>query len=55
MAFFKLDGQESKPEFEISLRLLENGVITHFELIFDDLIVDQILQDVLPAKDERCS
>jgi hypothetical protein len=24
-------------------------------LIFDDLIVDQILQDVLPAKDERCS
>lgn len=54
LAFFKLDGQASKPEFEISLRLLDNGIITHFELIFDDLIVDQILQDVLPAKDERC-
>lgn len=54
MAFFKLDGQASQPEFEISLRLLDNGIITHFELIFDDLIVDQILQDVLPAKDERC-
>ena len=54
MAFFKTGGQESKPEFEIALRLLENGVITHFELIFDDLIVEQVLQDVLPAKDERC-
>jgi len=54
MAFFKIGDQASAPEFEISLRLLENGVITHFELIFDDLIVNQILQDVLPAKDERC-
>ena len=54
MAFFKIGDQASAPEFEISLRLLENGVITHFELIFDDLVVDQILQDVLPAKNERC-
>lgn len=55
LAFFKTDGQGSAPEFEISLRLLENGVITHFELIFDDLVVDQVLQDVLPATDENCS
>lgn len=55
MAFFKLEGQASQPEFEISLRILENGIITHFELIFDDLIVNQVLQDVLPAKNERCS
>ncbi len=54
MAFFKLEGQASQPEFEISLRLLDNGIITHFELIFDDLVVDQVLQDVLPAKNERC-
>lgn len=54
MAFFKLEGQVSEPEFEISLRLLDNGIITHFELIFDDLVVDQVLQDVLPAKNERC-
>ena len=54
MAFFKLEGQASEPEFEISLRLLDNGIITHFELIFDDLVVDQVLQDVLPAKNERC-
>ncbi|MEX0693083.1 MAG: DUF1849 family protein [Rhodospirillales bacterium] len=54
LAFFKTGSQESRPEFEISLRLLENGVITHFELIFDDLIVDQVLQDVLPARDEQC-
>lgn len=55
LAFFKTGGQGSEPEFEISLRLLENGIITHFELIFDDLVVDQVLQDVLPAKDEKCS
>ncbi|MBO6519871.1 MAG: DUF1849 family protein [Rhodospirillales bacterium] len=55
MAFFKIEGQASQPEFELSLRMLENGIITHFELIFDDLVVDQILQDVLPAKNERCS
>lgn len=54
LAFFKTGTQVAAPEFEISLRLLENGIITHFELIFDDLVVDQILQDVLPAKNERC-
>jgi len=54
LAFFKLDTQESKPEFEIALRFLENGVVTRFEMIFDDLIVDQVLEDVLPASDISC-
>jgi len=54
LAFFKTGKQVTEPEYEISLRLLDNGVVTHFELIFNDLVVDQILQDVLPAKDERC-
>lgn len=57
LAFFKTGDATAapEPEFEIQLRLLNNGIVTHFELIFDDLIVDQILEDVLPAKDERCS
>ncbi len=54
MAFFKVDTQASQPEFEMSVRLLANGIITSFELIFEDLVVDQVLQDVMSAKDERC-
>ena len=54
LAFFEADDQVAEPDFEIALRLLENGIVTHFELIFDDLTVDQTLEDVLPAKDERC-
>lgn len=54
LAFFKTKGQASKPEFEIEVRLLENGVITNYRLIFDDLTVDQVLDDLLPAKDEKC-
>lgn len=54
LAFFKLDSQASNPEFEIALRFLENGVVTRFEMIFDDLIVDQVLEDVVPASDESC-
>jgi len=54
LAFFEADEQAEVPDFEIALRLLGNGIVTHFELIFDDLIVDQTLEDVLPAKDERC-
>ncbi len=55
MGFFKTEGQSSEPQYEMSLRMLENGIITNYQLIFDDLIIDQELQDVLPAKDERCS
>ncbi len=54
LAFFETDEQVSEPDFEIALRLLENGIVTHYELIFNDLIVDQTLEDVLPAKDEHC-
>lgn len=54
LAFFELDTQATNPEFEISLRFLENGIVTRFEMIFDDLIVDQILEDVLPASDASC-
>lgn len=54
LAFFKLDSQNSNPEFEIALRFLENGIVTRFEMIFDDLIVDQVLEDVTPAKDSSC-
>ena len=54
LAFFRLDTQESNPEFEITLRFLENGIVTRFEMIFDDLIVDQVLEDVLPASDASC-
>ena len=54
LAFFKLDTQASSPEFEITLRFLENGIVTRFEMIFDDLIVDQVLEDVVPASDVSC-
>ena len=54
LAFFELDTQATNPEFEISLRFLENGIVTRFEMIFDDLIVDQVLEDVLPASDASC-
>ncbi len=54
MAFFKTEGQAAQPEFEISLRLLSNGIVTSFRMVFDDLIVNQELEDVLPARDERC-
>ena len=54
LAFFKTDTQASQPEFEMSLRLLENGIITRFKLVFDDMVIDQILEDVLSAKDEHC-
>ncbi len=54
LAFFRTEGQVSEPEFEIALRILSNGIVTSFRMIFDDLIVDQVLDDVLPAKDEGC-
>lgn len=55
LAFFKTEGQSSEPQYQLSMRMLENGIITNYQLIFNDLIIDQELQDVLPAKDERCS
>ena len=55
LAYFRLKGQSSQPEFEIALRLLENGIVTRFNLIFDDMTIRQTLEDVLPAKDERCN
>lgn len=54
LAFFKMKEQAGEPDFEIALRLLENGIITRFNLIFDDMTIDQLLEDVLPAKDESC-
>jgi hypothetical protein len=54
LAFFELDTQATNPEFEIALRFLENGIVTRFEMIFDDLIVDQFLEDLLPGSDESC-
>lgn len=54
LAYFNAGGQSAEPEFEIALRLLENGIITRFNLIFDDMTIVQTLEDVLPAKSEKC-
>lgn len=54
LAFFKLSEQAGQPDFEIALRLLENGIITRFKLIFEDMTIDQLLDDVLPATEEKC-
>ena len=54
LAFFKLNEQAGQPDFEIALRLLENGIITRFKLIFEDMTIDQLLDDVLPATEEKC-
>lgn len=54
MAFFKTEGQAAQPEFEIAARLLSNGIVTSFRMVFEDLVVNQVLEDVLPATDERC-
>ncbi len=54
LAFFKLSEQAGQPDFEIALRLLENGIITRFKLIFEEMTIDQFMDDVLPATEEKC-
>ncbi len=54
MAFFADAGAGSEPEYEIAARVLANGIVTGFQLIFKDFTVQQSLEDLLPAREPSC-
>jgi len=53
MAFFASDGAET-PEYEISSRLLANGVVGGMQIDYGDFIVDVVLEKIETLPKTRC-
>lgn len=54
LAFFPADGQESQPEYELSMELLANGVARSMTLDYGDFALDARLQRIDALPKPRC-
>ncbi|MDA0996795.1 MAG: DUF1849 family protein [Proteobacteria bacterium] len=54
MAFFGKSETNAAPDYEIAARLLDNGIVTGFRLIFKDFTVQQSLEDLISGSEPRC-
>lgn len=54
MAFFPLASSNDLPEYEISLRLLGNGIVGGMQIDYGDFIVDAVLERIEPLPKPKC-
>ena len=54
MAFFPLRSQKAEPEYEVSVRLSDNGVAHHFLLDYGDFTVNAALTKIEPIAEPKC-
>jgi hypothetical protein len=54
MAFFPSLSQQAEPDYEVEVRLLENGVGQHFLLDYGDFTVDAVLDKLEPLPRPKC-
>lgn len=54
MAFFTLQSQQAEPQYEVAVRLHDNGVANHFVLDYGDFTVTAELAKMEPLPKPRC-
>ena len=54
MAFFPIQSQQAEPEYEVSVRLHENGVADRFLLDYGDFTVSAELEKLEPLPKPKC-
>jgi hypothetical protein len=54
MAFFNLDDQAAEPEYETSMRMMDNGIGLEFVFDYKDFSIDAQLERLEPLPKPRC-
>jgi hypothetical protein len=55
MAFFPSDGDSSQPEYEMTLTLLDNGVVSELKIEYEDFTLKGLLESIEAVAAPRCS
>ena len=55
MAFFSVEKQQLEPEYEISIKLHDNGVVSGLILDYGDLIIDVELMEIEYLQRAACN
>mgnify|MGYP001809960502 CR=1 FL=1 len=54
MAFFPMDGDSSQPDYEMTVRLLGNGVAEGMRIDYGDFVIDAVLEKLEPLAKSGC-
>lgn len=54
MAFFPLDGDASQPDYEMTVRLMGNGVAEGMRIDYGDFVIDAVLEKLEPLAKSGC-
>ncbi|MGE4313811.1 MAG: DUF1849 family protein [Pseudobdellovibrionaceae bacterium] len=54
LAFFKMGQDSAEPDYEMTVRLYENGIITHMDIDYDTFSVSQSLLALEPVTTPSC-
>jgi hypothetical protein len=54
MAFFPTQSQQAEPQYEVEVRLYDNGVANHFLLDYGDFTVNAVLEKVEALPKPKC-
>ena len=55
MAFFPNEGDSSQPEYEMTLNLLDNGVVSELRIEYEDFTLRGLLESIEAVAAPRCS
>lgn len=55
MAFFPSEGDSSQPEYEMTLTLLDNGVVSELKIEYEDFTLKGLLESIEAVAAPRCS
>ena len=53
-AFFPIGSKSSLPDYELALRMIENGVVVDLSLIYDDFTVGGKISYFAPLPRPKC-
>lgn len=54
MAFFPMDGDAAQPDYEMTVRLLGNGVAEGMRIDYGDFVIDAVLEKLEPLAKSGC-
>jgi hypothetical protein len=54
MAFFPTQSQQAEPEYEVEVRLFDNGIANHFLLDYGDFTVHAALEKIEALPKPKC-
>jgi hypothetical protein len=55
MAFFPSEGDSSQPEYEMTLTMLDNGVVSELKIEYEDFTLKGLLESIEAVAAPRCS